>query len=88
MRNDDTVAVSLRERNGLQRFRQCSGLIRFDQNRIGQTIRDAVLNPFCVGDKEIVTDQHGGTAETFRQGFPKRFIVFSGAVFDGENRIK
>src|SRR5215216_79331 len=57
MRDDRRAAVSLRELDAVQRFRERADLVDFDQNRISHTQVDSFLQKLSVGDEEIVADK-------------------------------
>ena len=73
--------------DGLQSLGECTDLIELDQNGVRGLLLDPSGNPARIGYKKIVPHDLDPISQLFRHVLPGLPVVFSKAVFNGENRI-
>ena len=77
----------MRHLDRLKGFRQGADLVDLDQDRVGNTFRDAAAQPLRIGDEQIVADELHLAAQFLGQCRPTAPIVLIHAVFDRQDRI-
>src|SRR6266478_283665 len=82
MRDHRRVAVPQRQIDGVESLTYRSDLINFDQDRVGHTFIDALLQTIDVSDEQIVDDQLNLVANFFGEQCPTFPVVFGKAIFD------
>src|SRR5690348_5146134 len=63
MRHYRRIVAGLSQTHGIDRLGQRSDLVDLDEDRIGDPIGDALLEPLHVGDEQIVANQLHSAAE-------------------------
>src|SRR4029077_14728083 len=87
MRDDVAVAGLGRARHRGARLGQRSDLVHLDEDRIGETVGNALREQLLVGAEEIVTHQLYPAAERRGEGFPAGAVVLAQAVLDRDDRV-
>ena len=71
----------------MQRLGQSADLVDLDENRVRDSLADALLEALDVGDEEVVADELDLAAEAIRQQLPPHPVVLGHAVLDADDRI-
>ncbi|RMR05326.1 hypothetical protein ALP92_200077 [Pseudomonas syringae pv. primulae] len=87
MRNHSSPICPVSHYDGGFGLSQGSDLIGFNQYSIGDVFFDASLNPFDVGDKQVISNQLDPVTQRSIQLLPARPIVFREAIFQYRNRV-
>src|SRR5205823_7071143 len=81
------VSGSASNLDGIQRLGQRAYLVDLDQDRIGDSAIDPLLQARDVRDEEVVSDQLDLSADVLSQVLPPVPVVFRHPVLDGDDRI-
>ena len=76
MTHHGRVAVPVRQLNGLNRFRQRSDLVDFDENTVGNTFVDSLTQAVHVGHEQVVADKLQLFSQFIGQSLPALPVVF------------
>ena len=85
VRDHCTIPGMLSHLHRIQSFRESSDLVYLDKDSIGNIKFDASVQPFDMGDKQIVTYQLDLFPQVFRQIFPDFPVILPQNVFNGNN---
>lgn len=87
MRKHGLVARLGGHPDGRQRLAEGPDLVRFDQDRVGDSFADAFGKNGRVGDEQVVTDQLNATRQAIGQHAPAGPVVFGHPVLDADDGI-
>ena len=73
--------------DGIEGLREGADLIHLDQNRVGSTHLDALLQELHVGDKQVVAHELAAAADPLGQLYPVGPVVLIETVLNGVDRI-
>lgn len=83
VRDHRTVPGMLSHLHRIQSFRESSDLVYLNKDSIGNIKPDAAVQPFDIGDKQIVAYQLDLFSQVFRQIFPAFPVILPETVFNG-----
>src|SRR5262245_51228346 len=86
MRDDDPVAVPVRQLHRVQRLRQRPDLVHLDEDRVPHPLRDPAPEEVDVRHEQVVADQLEPSPEPVREGLPALPVGLSEAVLDRHDR--
>ena len=72
--------------HGFESLGQRTDLVHFDENRVGNTGIDALLQTNLVGDEQIVADELNLFPQRLAHQAPAFPVVFGKTILDGEDR--
>ncbi len=81
------IACPMRHFNGIERFRQRADLIHLDQNGVGASRFDSLLQIFHIRNKQIIPHQLAAVSYPVRQHLPAVPIILRHSVFYGIDGI-
>ena len=87
MRYDGAVAIRGSQFDRCQGFGERPDLVRFDQDRVGDTLVNALREEVGVGHKQIIAYELHLVPKSVGQQFPAVPVALVHAVFDRQDRI-
>ena len=87
MRDDGGITGPFGHFNGIQGFGEGTDLVQFDQDGVGHAHFNALLQPFHVGDKQVIPNQLDFFAQGIGKLFPAVPVIFGQAVFNGNDGV-
>ena len=87
MGNHRRVAGLAGHGDRIQGLRQGADLVELDQDRVGHTLVDALLQDLGIGHEEVVTHQLHPLADLVREQLPAGPVGFVQTVLDGDDRV-
>src|SRR5206468_8432131 len=80
--------VRVRELYRLYRLGERADLVHLDEDRVGDTPLDALLQPLRIRHEDVVADQLDALAEVTGQGRPGVPVVLGATVLDRDDRVR
>src|SRR5690606_37851611 len=87
VRDDGGIPGTLGHFNGGEGFGERADLVDLDQDRVGNTLVDSLLQDLGVGNEQVIAHQLHFLAQLVGQQLPAIPVVFGHAVFNADNGV-